>query len=90
VVQIWPGLIFLKTLIAKHLLAHVSLQRTHLRSQHIFFQRSGSILMPFQKRLVVGGLFTHKSVSVIFEPPCKMEYSGVLCSIVFHFNLILN
>jgi hypothetical protein len=27
---------FLKTIIAKHLLAHVSLQRTPLRSQHIF------------------------------------------------------
>jgi hypothetical protein len=37
VVQIWTGLIlFLKTIIAKHLLAHVSLQRTPLRSQHIF------------------------------------------------------
>jgi hypothetical protein len=27
---------FLKTIIAKHLLAHVSLQHTPLRSQHIF------------------------------------------------------
>ena len=27
---------FLKTIIAKHLLAHVSLQRTPLQSQHIF------------------------------------------------------
>jgi len=27
---------FLKTIIAKHSLAHVSLQRTPLRSQHIF------------------------------------------------------
>ena len=27
---------FLKTIIAKHLLAHVNLQRTPLRSQHIF------------------------------------------------------
>jgi hypothetical protein len=40
---------FLKTIIAKHLLAHVSLQRTPLRSQQ-FFQRSGSILMPFSKK----------------------------------------
>jgi hypothetical protein len=28
---------------------HVNLQRTPLRSQHIFSQRSGSILMPFSK-----------------------------------------
>ena len=41
---------FFKTIIAKHSLAHVSLQRTPLRSQHIFFQRSGSILMPFSKK----------------------------------------
>jgi hypothetical protein len=41
---------FFKTIIAKHLLAHVSLQGTPLRSQHIFFQRSGSILMPFSKK----------------------------------------
>jgi hypothetical protein len=27
---------FLKTIIAKHLIAHVSLQRTPLQSQHIF------------------------------------------------------
>jgi hypothetical protein len=30
------GIDFFKTIIAKHLLAHVSLQRTPLRSQHIF------------------------------------------------------
>jgi len=44
------GTDFFKTIIAKHSLAHVSLQRTSLRSQHIFFQRSGSILMPFSKK----------------------------------------
>jgi hypothetical protein len=55
VVQIWPGLIFfvLKTIIAKHLLAHVSLQRTPLRSQHIFSNVLGASWCPFQKRLVV-------------------------------------
>jgi len=44
------GTDFFVTIIAIHLLAHVSLQRTPLRSQHIFFKRSGSILMPFSKK----------------------------------------
>ena len=42
--------IFFVTIINKHLLAHVSLQRTPLRSQHNLFQHSGSILMPFSKK----------------------------------------
>jgi hypothetical protein len=64
------GTDFFKTTIAKHLLAHVSLQRTPLWSQHIFPNVREASWCPFQKRLVVGGLFTHKSVPVIFVPPC--------------------
>ena len=51
VVQIWLGLIFFfKTIIAKHLLAHVSLQRTPLRSQHIFSNVLEASWYPFQKK----------------------------------------
>ena len=28
------------------------------------------------------GLFTHKSVPVIFEPPCMLDYSEYICCIV--------
>jgi len=58
VVQIWPGLIFFLTIIAKHVLAHVSLQRTPLPSQHIFSNVLEASWCPFKKRLVVGGVST--------------------------------
>ena len=69
VVQIWPGLIFFVTIIDKHLLAHVSLQRTPLT-------RAGGrveIVTSFSQGRTAAaqcGLFTHKSVPGIFEPPC--------------------
>ena len=28
------------------------------------------------------GLFTYKSVPVIFEPPCSSEISGTICNVV--------
>jgi len=66
------GTDFFKTIIAKHSLAHVILQRTPLRSQHIFFQRSGSILMPFpKKRLVVGDVSTPRTVWMTTFRPLK-------------------
>ena len=51
VVQIWPGLIFFKTIITKHLLAHVSLQRTPLRSEHNFSNVLEASWCLFQKDL---------------------------------------
>jgi len=61
---------FVVTIIDKHLLAHVSLQRTPLT-------RSGGrvevVASLSQGRTAAAqcGLFTHKSVPVIFEPPCN-------------------
>ena len=80
VVQIWPGLIFFfLTIITKHLLAHVSLQRTPLRSQHNFSNVLEASWCPFQKRLVVGGVSTPEvwmtaSLSAN-RMPCKSDFS---------------
>ena len=49
---------FFKPIITKHLLAHVSLQRTPLRCQHNFSNVLEASWCPFQKRLVVGGVST--------------------------------
>jgi hypothetical protein len=64
---------FFKTIIAKHL--HFPYTCTPLRNQHIFSNVLEPSWCPFQKRLVVGGLFTHKSVPVIFEPPCIFNWN---------------
>ena len=68
-VQIWPGLICFVTIIDKHLLAHVSLQRTPLTRAG---ERVEVVASLSQGRTAAAqcGLFTHKSVPVIFEPPC--------------------
>ena len=50
------GTDFFVTIIAKHLVAHVSLQRTPLRSQHIFSNVLEASWCPFQKMLVLGGV----------------------------------
>jgi hypothetical protein len=78
---------FFLTVITKHLLAHVSLQRTPLRSQHIFSIVLEASWCPFQKRLVVGGLFTHKSLPVIFEPLCTYKHFDMPSIIYFWTNM---
>ena len=76
VVQIWPGLIFFfVTIIDKHLLAHAILQRTPLTRAGGRVEVVASLS---QGRTAAAqcGLFTHKSVPVIFEPPCRI--TGVI------------
>jgi len=60
---------FFVTIIDKHLLAHVSLQRTPLTRAGGRVEVVASLS---QGRTAAAqcGLFTHKSVPVIFEPPC--------------------
>jgi len=60
---------FFVTIIDKHLLAHVSLQRTPLTRAG---RRVEVVASLSQGRTAAAqcGLFTHKSVPVIFEPPC--------------------
>ena len=60
---------FFVTKIGKHLLAHVSLQRTPLTRAGGRVEVVASLS---QGRTAAAqcGLFTHKSVPVIFEPPC--------------------
>ena len=64
---------FFVTITDKHLLAHVILQRTPLTRAggRVEFVASLS-----QGRTAAAqcGLFTHKSVPVIFEPPCINLY----------------
>jgi len=36
------------------------------------------------------GLFTHKSVPVIFEPPCISNYSVISGGLLFEFRLGIN
>jgi len=70
VVQISLGLtFFFVTITAKHLLAHVSLQRAPLTRAGGRVEVVASLS---QGRTAAAqcGLFTHKSVPVIFEPPC--------------------
>ena len=70
VVQIWPGLIFFfVTIIDKHLLAHVSLQHTPLTRAGGRVEVVASLSQGCTAAAQCG-LFTHKSVPVIFEPPC--------------------
>jgi len=59
---------FFVTIIDKHLLAHVSLQRTSLTRAGGRVEVVASLS---QGRTAAAqcGLFTHKSVPVIFEPP---------------------
>ena len=72
------GTDFFVTIIDKQLLAHVSLQRSPLSraAERVQFVASLS-----QGRTAPAqcGLFTHKSVPVIFEPPCI--YLPVLASV---------
>jgi len=60
---------FFVTIIDKHLLAHVNLQRTPLTRAGGRVEVVASLS---QGRTAAAqcGLFTHKSVPVIFEPPC--------------------
>jgi len=60
---------FFVTIIDKHLLAYVSLQRTPLT---LAGGRVEVVASLSQGRTAAAqcGLFTHKSVPVIFEPPC--------------------
>jgi hypothetical protein len=70
VFQIWPGLIFFlnhncQTLTCTSVLnVFPSAVNTFFPA---FWKHPDAL---FKKRLVVGGLFTHKSVPVIFEPHC--------------------
>ena len=54
-------------------LAHVSLQRTSLRSQHNFSNVLEASWWPFQKRLVVGGVSTPQQSAN--RMPCKSDLS---------------
>ena len=65
---------FFVTIIDKHLLAHVSLQRTPLTRAGGRVEVMASLS---QGRTAAAqcGLFTHKSVPAIFEPPCTYVYS---------------
>ena len=67
------GTDFFVTIIDKHLLAHVSLQRTPLTRAGGRVEVVASLS---QGRTAAAqcGLFTHKSVPVIFEPPCITLY----------------
>ena len=60
---------FFVTIIDKHLLAHVNLQRTPLTRAG---ERVEVVASLSQGRTAAAqcGLFTHKSVPVIFEPSC--------------------
>ena len=60
---------FFVTIINKNLLAHVILQRTPLNPSKGRVEVVASLS---QRRTAAAqcGLFTHKSVPVIFEPPC--------------------
>ena len=62
---------FFVTIIDKHLLAHVSLQRIPLTRAGGRVEVVASLS---QGRTAAAqcGLFTHKSVPVIFEPPCTI------------------
>jgi len=67
---------FLVTIIDEHLLARVSLQRTPLT------QAGGRVevvasLSQGRTAAAQCGLFTHKSVPVIFEPPCVCRVAAI-------------
>ena len=76
---------FFVTIIDKHLLAHVSLQRTPLTRAGGRVEVVASLS---QGRTAVAqcGLFTHKSVPVIFEPPsiflCSIENDPCLVGVI--------
>ena len=63
---------FFVTKIDKHLLEHVSFQRTPLTRAGGRVEVVASLS---QGRTAAAqcGLFTHKSVPVIFEPPCTLN-----------------
>jgi len=65
---------FFVTKIVKHLLGHVSLQRTPLTRAGGRVEVVASLS---QGRTADAqcGLFTHKSVRAIFEPPCSLNLS---------------
>jgi len=71
---------FFVTIIAKQLLAHVSLQRTPLARAGGRVEVVASLS---QGRTAAAqcGLFTHKSVPVIFEPPCRPAIYGISLSL---------
>ena len=68
---------FFLTIIDKHLLARVSLQRTSLTRAGGRVEVVASLS---QGRTAAAqcGLFTHRSVPVIFEPPCIYKLHGVI------------
>jgi hypothetical protein len=73
VVQIWPGLIFFKTIIARLYLVVLS------TTKQVLTRAGGRV--EFVASLSQGrtaaaqcGLFTHKSVPVIFELPCVIRH----------------
>jgi len=67
---------FFVTIIDKHLLAHISLQRTPLTRAAGRVEVVASLS---QGRTAAAqcGLFTHKSVPVKFEPSCVFVYSVI-------------
>ena len=73
---------FFVTIIAKHLLAHVSLQRTPLRSQHIFSNFLEASWCPFQKRHVVGGVSTPEQSGW----RCRCPQTACLASLIWAFR----
>ena len=79
---------FYVTIIDKHLLAHVSLQRTPLTRAGGRVEVVASLS---QGRTTAAqcGLFTHKSVPVVFEPPCtifsyKEHFGGITEICIIH------
>ena len=63
------GSVFFVTIIDKHLFAHVTLQRTPLTRAGGRVEVVAS-LSQGHTAAAQCGLFTHKSVPVIFETPC--------------------
>jgi len=66
------------TIIDKHSLAHVSLQRTPLTRAGGRVEVVAS-LSQGRTSAAQCGLFTHKSVPAIFEPPCKYLHTVASC-----------
>jgi len=77
---------FFVTIIDKHLLARVSLQRTPLTRAGGRVEVVASLS---QGRTAVTqcGLFTHKSVTVIFEPPFISHPTRFRASLAHHLGL---
>ena len=75
------GTDFFVTTIEKHLLAHISLQSTPLTRAE---RRVEVVASLSQVRTATArcGLFTHKSVPVIFEPTCTLHCIVLLQCIV--------